>query len=62
MHFMGLAGMPKDPDYALQFADFGINKGGAFMFGLTPFILVIVIKTIRSGKQANLRCGKVLVI
>ena len=56
MHFVGLAGMPRRyPDYALQFADFNaLISVGAFMFGLTQLLfLFIVIKTIRSGKQAK---------
>jgi len=56
MHFVGLAGMPRRyPDYALQFADFNaLISVGAFMFGLTQLLfLFIVIKTIRSGKQAE---------
>jgi cytochrome c oxidase subunit 1 len=56
MHFVGLAGMPRRyPDYALQFADFNaLISVGAFMFGLTQLLfLFIVIKTIRSGKQAQ---------
>src|SRR6056300_999823 len=55
-HFSGLAGMPRRiPDYPLQFADFDrIFSVGAFMFGLTQLLfLFIVIKTIRSGKQAK---------
>ena len=56
MHFVGLAGMPRRyPDYALQFADFNaMISVGAFMFGITQLLfLFIVIKTIRSGKQAK---------
>ena len=56
MHFVGLAGMPRRyPDYALQFADFNaMISVGAFMFGITQLLLLfIVIKCIRSGKQAK---------
>ncbi len=56
MHFIGLAGMPRRiPDYALQFADFNaVASVGAFIFGFSQLLfLYIVIKTIRSGKQAT---------
>jgi cytochrome c oxidase subunit I len=55
-HFLGLAGMPRRiPDYALQFADFNmISSIGAFMFGTTQLLFVIVvIKCIRGGAKAG---------
>jgi cytochrome c oxidase subunit 1 len=55
-HFLGLAGMPRRiPDYALQFADFNmISSLGAFLFGATQLIFVIVvIKCIRGGAKAG---------
>ena len=55
-HFSGLAGMPRRiPDYALQFADFNmVSSIGAYVFGFSQLLfLYIVIKTIRSGKQAT---------
>ena len=55
MHFLGLAGMPRRvPDYALQFADFNmIASIGAFGFGLSQLILlVVVLKCIKGGKKA----------
>ena len=55
-HFSGLAGMPRRiPDYALQFADFNmISSVGAFIFGFSQlFFLYVLIKGIRSGKEAD---------
>ena len=55
MHFLGLAGMPRRvPDYALQFADFNkIASIGAFGFGLSQLILlVVVLKCIKGGEKA----------
>lgn len=55
MHFLGLAGMPRRiPDYALQFADFNaIATIGAFGFGLSQLILlVVVLKCIKGGEKA----------
>lgn len=56
MHFTGLAGMPRRiPDYALQFADYNmVASFGSFLFGFSQLLfLYIVIKAIRSGKQAT---------
>ena len=55
-HFLGLAGMPRRiPDYALQFANFNwISSVGAFLFGFSQLILlVVIIKCIRGGKKAT---------
>ena len=55
MHFLGLAGMQRRvPDYPLQFADFNqIATIGAFGFGLSQLILlVVVLKCIRGGEKA----------
>jgi len=55
-HFLGLAGMPRRiPDYALQFADFNmISSIGAFIFGSTQLLFVIVvIKCVRGGAKAG---------
>jgi cytochrome c oxidase subunit I len=55
-HFLGLAGMPRRiPDYALQFADFNmISSVGAFIFGTTQLLFVIVVvKCIRGGEKAG---------
>ncbi len=55
MHFLGIAGMPRRvPDYALQFADFNqIASVGAFGFGLSQLIFVVVIiKCIKGGAVA----------
>ncbi len=56
MHFLGLAGMPRRvPDYALKFTDFNMMATiGAFLFGFAQILfLVMVIKTIRSGKKVT---------
>lgn len=55
MHFSGLAGMPRRiPDYNMMFAEFNqLASIGAFALGLSQiFFLIIVIKTIRSGKKS----------
>ena len=56
MHFLGLAGMQRRvPDYPLQFADFNqIATIGAFGFGLSQLILlVVVLKCIKGGAKAE---------
>ncbi|HEX6007482.1 MAG TPA: cbb3-type cytochrome c oxidase subunit I, partial [Burkholderiales bacterium] len=55
MHFSGLAGMPRRiPDYALQFADFNmISSLGAFGFGLSQLLFLIVLFRLRSGRKAE---------
>lgn len=56
MHFVGLAGMPRRiPDYSTQFADFNfIATVGAFGFGLTQLLFVVVVyKCIRGGEKAT---------
>jgi cytochrome c oxidase subunit 1 len=56
MHFLGLAGMPRRiPDYALQFTEFNqIATVGAFIFGFSQLILVVVImKAIKGGNKAT---------
>ena len=56
MHFLGLAGMPRRyADYALQFAEFNaIASVGAFIFGLSQLIfLVVIIKAIKGGQKAT---------
>ncbi len=56
MHFLGLAGMPRRyADYPTQFTDFHqIATIGAFGFGLSQLILiVVVIKAVRGGKPAG---------
>jgi len=55
-HFLGLAGMPRRiPDYALQFAEWNwVSSIGAFGFGLSQILLVIVVvKCIRGGEKAT---------
>ncbi|RAH36724.1 cytochrome c oxidase subunit I [Halomonas sp. SL1] len=55
MHFAGLAGMPRRiPDYALQFADFNmITSIGAFLFGLSQLLfVVVVVMCVRGGEKA----------
>ncbi|WP_046078749.1 cytochrome c oxidase subunit I [Halomonas sp. HG01] len=55
MHFAGLAGMPRRiPDYALQFADFNmITSIGAFLFGLSQLLFVVVVTMcVRGGEKA----------
>ncbi len=55
-HYLGLAGMPRRiPDYAVQFADFNmISSIGAFGFGLSQLLFVVVVfKAIRGGQQAT---------
>jgi cytochrome c oxidase subunit 1 len=57
-HFLGLAGMPRRiPDYALQFTEFNqISSYGAFLFGLSQLLFVIVVlKAVRGGKKAEAR-------
>jgi len=56
MHFLGLAGMPRRyADYALQFAEFNaIASVGAFVFGLSQIIfLVVILKAIKGGQKAS---------
>jgi cytochrome c oxidase subunit 1 len=56
MHFLGLAGMPRRyADYALQFAEFNaIASVGAFLFGASQLIfLVVILKAIRGGQKAT---------
>ena len=56
MHFSGLAGMPRRiPDYNMMFADFNqVASIGAFMLGAGQILfLIILIKTIRSGKKSE---------
>src|SRR5450631_2353894 len=55
-HFLGLAGMPRRiPDYAVQFTDWNmVSSIGAFGFGLSQILFVIVIiQCVRGGKQAT---------
>ncbi len=57
-HFLGLAGMPRRiPDYAVQFAEFNmISSIGAFCFGVTQLLFVVVIiRTVIGGKRAQAR-------
>ena len=56
MHFLGLAGMPRRiPDYALQFTEFNqIATVGAFIFGFSQLIFVVVVmKAIKGGQKAT---------
>ncbi len=56
MHFVGLAGMPRRiPDYAVQFTDFNmIASVGAFGFGFSQLLFVVVIfKAIKGGQAAT---------
>ena len=56
MHFVGLAGMQRRvPDYNVVFADFNlIATIGAFGFGLSQLLFVVVIiQCIRGGKKAT---------
>ena len=57
-HFIGLAGMPRRyPDYALQFADWNMVSSVRHIFGFSQLLfLFIVIKTIRGGKKATMKC------
>jgi len=52
-HFLGLAGMPRRiPDYPTQFADFNmISSVGAFLFGFSQLLFVVVIWSSVKGKQ-----------
>jgi len=55
-HFLGLAGMPRRiPDYPTQFADFNmISSIGAFMFGFSQLLFVLVIwNCVRGGRKAT---------
>jgi len=55
-HFLGLAGMPRRiPDYAVQFSDWNmVSSIGAFGFGLSQIIFVVVIiQCARGGKKAS---------
>jgi cytochrome c oxidase subunit 1 len=56
MHFLGLAGMPRRyADYALQFTEFNaIASVGAFVFGASQIIfLIVILKCIRGGQKAT---------
>jgi len=56
MHFLGLAGMPRRiTDYALQFTEFNqIATVGAFIFGFSQLIFVVVVmKAIKGGQKAT---------
>ena len=55
-HFLGLASMPRRiPDYAVQFTEFNmISTIGAFGFGLSQLLLVImIVKCVRGGQKAT---------
>jgi cytochrome c oxidase subunit 1 len=55
-HFLGLAGMPRRiPDYSTQFADWNmVSSIGAFGFGLSQILFVIVIiQSVRGGAKAS---------
>ena len=55
-HFLGLAGMPRRiPDYAVQFSDWNmVSSIGAFGFGLSQILFVIVIvQCARGGRKAS---------
>ena len=57
-HFLGLAGMPRRiPDYATQFTDWNmVSTIGAFGFGLSQILFVIVIwRCVRGGERAPAR-------
>jgi cytochrome c oxidase subunit 1 len=57
-HFLGLAGMPRRiPDYATQFTDWNmVSTIGAFGFGLSQILLLIVIwQCVRGGEKAPSR-------
>jgi cytochrome c oxidase subunit I len=56
MHFLGLAGMPRRyADYALQFTEFNaIATVGAFVFGASQIIfLIVILKCIRGGQKVT---------
>ena len=55
-HFLGLASMPRRiPDYAVQFTEFNmVSTIGAFGFGLSQLLLVImIVKCVRGGQKAT---------
>jgi len=57
-HFLGLAGMPRRiPDYSTQFTDWNmVSTIGAFGFGLSQILFVIVIwRCVRGGEKAPAR-------